>query len=138
MKMTTTNIPIDKNEDKDFMPFELRLPDEAPGTSDKRREPRKQRIVQLKCKIYNFELDTFENIDTLVHNYSANGLYFEAAIPFQPDDPVFLLLKDQLLDKCDSELAKGVHAQILWCKHLDTGFDPRYGVGVKYFEPITI
>jgi len=40
------------------------------------------------------------------------------------------------LDKCDSEFAKGVHAQIVWCKPLNTGFEPRYGVGVNYFEPI--
>jgi hypothetical protein len=37
---------------------------------------------------------------------------------------------------CLSEFVKGVHAQIVWCKPLNKGFYPRYGVGVKYFEPL--
>jgi Tfp pilus assembly protein PilZ len=35
-----------------------------------------------------------------------------------------------------SEFEKGVHAQIVWCKPLETDFNTGYGVGVKYFEPI--
>ena len=136
--MTTTDIAIDKFEGKDFISFDLRLPYEEPTTSDKRTEPRKQRFFQLKCKVYNSESDTFEISDALAHNCGANGLYFETKNPFQPGDPVCLLLKDQLLDKYDSEFAKGVHAQIIWCKTLNMGIDPRYGVGVKYFEPIPI
>ena len=34
------------------------------------------------------------------------------------------------------EFEKGVHAQIVWCKPLETDFNPEYSVGVKYFEPI--
>jgi hypothetical protein len=34
-----------------------------------------------------------------------------------------------------SEFEKGVRAQIVWC-NLETDFNPGYGVGVKYFEPI--
>ena len=77
------------------------------------------------------------NAPSLVNrgSFSLNAKYI---IPFQPGDPVCLLLKDQLLDKYDSEFAKGVHAQIIWCKTLNMGIDPRYGVGVKYFEPIPI
>ena len=134
--MITTDILIDKLEGEDLMPFDLRISNEGPAPSDKRTEHRKQRIFQLKCKVYNSESDTFEISDALVHNYGANGLYFEATNPFQPRDPVCLLLKGPLLDSCDSEFAKGVHAQIAWCKPLNTGFEPRYGVGVNYFEPI--
>ena len=133
--MITTDIPIDKIEGKDFMPFDLRISNEEPATSDKRTEPRKLRIFQVECKVYNSESDTFEISDALVHNYGANGLYFEATNPFLPRDPVCLLKKDQLLDSYDSEFAKGVHAQIVWCKPLNIGIDRRYGVGVKYFEP---
>jgi hypothetical protein len=50
--------------------------------------------------------------------------FFEAENPFQPRDPL-CLLKDQLLDKCDSEFTKGVPAQIVWCKPLNMGFHPR-------------
>jgi hypothetical protein len=134
--MITTDISIDKIDAKeDFMPLELKLSDEASATSDKRSEPRKQRIFQLQCKIYNFESDTFDISDALVHNYGSNGLYFEATNSFQPRDPVCLFLKEQFLDGCDIEFAKGVHAQIVWCKPLNSGGGPRYGVGVKYFEP---
>jgi hypothetical protein len=76
--------------------------------------------------------------DALVHNYIANGLYFEATNSIQPRDPVCLLLKDQILDGCDSEFAKGVHAQIVWCRPLNMGSESKYGVGVKYFEAIII
>ena len=134
--MITKDIPIDKIEDEDFILFDLMLSNEEPATSDKRCAPRKQKIFQLKCKIYNSELGTFENSDALVRNFSSKGLYFETANPFQPGDPVCLLLTDQLLNKCDSEFEKGVHAQIVWCKPLDTGFYLGYGVGVKFFEPI--
>jgi hypothetical protein len=134
--MITTDIPTDKIEAKDFRPFDLSTPKEASDTLDKRSEPRKQRIFQLQCKIYNFESDTFDISDALVHNYGANGLYFEATNSFQPCDPVCLLLKDQLLDGCDREFAKGVHAQIVWCRPLNMGSESRYGVGVKYFEAI--
>ena len=43
-----------------------------------------------------------------------------------------------ILDKYDSEVLKGVHAQIGWCKILGKGIDRSYGVGVKYFEPTLI
>ena len=134
--MITADISTDKIEAKDFRTFDLSIPNEAPDTLDKRSESRKQRIFQLQCKIYNFESDTFEISNALVHNYSAIGLYFEATNSFQPHEPVCLFSVGQLLDTCDSEFAKGVHAKILWCKPLKTDFDPRYGVGVKYFEPI--
>ena len=48
---------------------------------------------------------------------------------------VYLSLTDQLLGGCNNEFANGFHAQIVWCKPLNTGSDPRFGVGVKYFEP---
>jgi hypothetical protein len=134
--MTATDIPLDKIEGKDFMPFDPGIFNEEPATSDKRTEPRKQGIFQLKCKVYNSESDTFEISDALVHNYGASGLYFETTHPFQPHDPVCLLSKDPLVNSCESEFAKGVHAQIVWCKPLNTGFGPRFGVGVEYFEPI--
>jgi len=134
--MITTDIPIDKIEGKDFMPVDLGITNEEPATSDKRTEPRKQIIFQLKCKIYDSELDIFKNSDALVRNFSSNGLYFEAANPFQPEDPVCLSIRDQITGKYDAEFAIGIHAQIVWCKPLNTNFDPRYGVGVKFFEPV--
>jgi hypothetical protein len=134
--MITTDIAIDRIEGKGLMPADLRLSNIEPATQDRRSEPRKQRNFHLKCKIYNIESDTFEISNVIVHNYGANGLYFETRHPFQPHEPVCLFSVDQLLDACDSEFAKGVHAQIVWCKPLNTVFDPRYGVGVKYFEPI--
>ena len=138
IKMLTANIQTDKIEAMDLRPIDLSIPNEAPDTLDKRTVPRKQRIFQLQCKIYNFESDTFDISDVLVHNYGANGLYFESTNPFQPHEPVCLFLKEQLLDGCNSEFSKGVHAQIVWCKPLNSGSGPRYGVGVKYFEPINI
>ena len=136
--MITTDFPINKTEGKDFMPFDLRLSNQEPATQDKRSEPRVHKVFQLKCKTYNIESDTFEISDAIVHNYGANGLYFEATNPFHLHDPICLSLKDQLLEKSDSEFAKGVHAQIVWCKPLNTGSVPRYGVGVKYFETIEL
>ena len=136
IKMITTDITIDKFEAKGLMPADLRLSNIEPATQDRRSEPRKQKNFQLKCKIYNFEPDTFEISNVIVRNYGTNGLYFETRCPFQPHEPVCLFSVGQLLDTCDSEFAKGVHAQIVWCRHLNTGFDPSYGVGVKYFEPI--
>lgn len=135
IKMNTTDIAIDKIESKALMPATLRLSKIGPATLDRRSEPRKQKNLDLKCKIYNFESDSFEISNVIVHNYGTSGLYFETRCPFQPHEPVCLFSVGQLLDRCDSEFAKGVHAQIVWCKPLNTGFDPRYGVGVKYFEP---
>ena len=134
--MITTDIAIDRIEGKGLRPAAFRLSKIRPATQDKRSEPRKQKNFQLKCKIYNFESDTFEISNVIVRNYGTKGLYFETRCTFQPQELVCLFSVDQLLDACDSEFAKGVHAQIVWCKPLNTGFDPRYGVGVKYFEPI--
>ena len=134
--MITEDNPIDKIEAEDFIPLDLKLSSEESATSDRRSETRDQRIYHLKCKIYNFESDTFETSGALVLNYGANGLYFESAKSFQPRDPVYLFSVGRLLDTYDSEFAEGVHAQIVWCKPLNTDFDPRYGVGVNYFEPI--
>ena len=134
--MITTDLAIDRIEGNGPMPADLRLSKIEPATQDRRSELRKHGIFQLKCKTYNIESDTFEISNVIVHNYGANGLYFETRHPFQPCEPVCLYLVNQLIDTCDSEFAKGVHAQIVWCKQLNTGFDPRYGVGVNYFEPI--
>jgi len=134
--MTATDIAIDKVKGNGPIPAAFRLSKIRPATPDKRSEPRKQRNLNLNCKIYNFETDTFEISNVIVRNYGTAGLYFETKSPFQPHEPVCLFSVGQLLDTFDSEFAKGVQAQIVWCKPLNTGFDPRYGVGVKYFEPI--
>ena len=134
--MITTDLAIDRIEGNGLMPADLRLSKIEPATQDRRSELRKHRIFQLKCKTYNIESDTFEISNVIVHNYGANGIYFETKNPFQPCEPVCLSLVNQLIDICDSEFAKGVHAQVVWCNHLNTDLDPRYGVGVKYFEPI--
>ena len=134
--MITTDLAIDRIEGNGLMPADLRLSKIEPATQDRRSELRKHRIFQLKCKTYNIESDTFEIYNVTVHNNGSNGLYFESKNSFQPCEPVCLFSANQLLDKCDSEFAKGVHAQIVWCKPLKKGFDPRCGVGVKYFEPV--
>lgn len=134
--MITTDLAIDRIEGKGLMPADLRLSKIKPATQTKRSEPRKQKNFQLKCKIYNFESDTFEISNVIVRNYGTNGLYFETRCRFQPHEPVCLFSEGQLLDTCDSEFAKGVHAKIVWCKPLNMDLDPRYGVGIKHFEPI--
>ena len=134
--MITTDIATNKIEGKDLLAFDLKLSGAEPAAQGKRSDPRYFKTFQLKCETYNTESDTFEIFDGIAQNYSANGLYFETKNPFQPRDPVYLSSQDLLLGKFDSELAIGVHAQIVWCKLLNTGFGPKYGVGVKYFEPI--
>lgn len=112
------------------------MPRIDPVIQEKRSEIRKHRIFRLTYKIYNAESDTFEISDGVSHNYSATGLYFETKNPFQPHDQVCLSSEDQLLGNCLSEFANGVHAQIAWCKPLNTSYPPRYGAGVQYNEPI--
>ncbi|MGD8208257.1 MAG: hypothetical protein PVI42_05240 [Desulfobacterales bacterium] len=134
--MMRTDISIDNIRTKGFISLDSKPSSVESATPDRRCETRKQNIFHLKCKMYNPESDTFELADTLAINYGVNGLYFEAEKPFKPGEPVCLTLLDQPPDTCHSEFAKGVHAQIVWCKPLNAGSDPRYGVGVKYFEPI--
>jgi hypothetical protein len=134
--MMRTDRPIDSIKPEGFISLDSKPSSGESAIPDRRSETRKQKIFHLKCKMYNPESDTFETADTLAINYGVNGLYFEAEKPFKPGEPVCLTLIDQPPDTCHSEFAKGVHAQIVWCKRLNTGFDPRYGVGVKYFEPI--
>ena len=133
--MTTTDISTDKIEDKGLVPFDLSFSN-FDTTPDRRSEPRIQRIFQLNCTRYDAEPDTFEISDAVVHNYGANGLYFEAANPVQPDDPICLSSKDESLENCDNEFAIGVHAKVVWCRRLNKSLDPSYGVGVNYFEPL--
>ena len=118
------------------MAFDLRLPATGPAAQDKRSVPRYYMTFKIKCETYNAESDIFEISDGIAQNHSANGLYFESKNPFHPRNAIFLSSNDPLLGKYDRELTIGVHAQIVWCKLLKTGFDPRYGIGVKYFEPI--
>lgn len=134
--MTTTDIAINKIVSEDLLAFDLKLSGTVPAVQNKRTEPRYFKTFQLKCETYNTESDTFEVSNCIARNFSAKGLFFESKNPFQPRDPVCLSSKDLLLRKCYSELAIGVHAEIVWCKLLSTGFGPRYGVGIKYFEPI--
>ena len=136
IKMITTDLAIDKIEAKGLEDNDVKFSNVRAATRDKRSESRNQMIFKLKCKTYNTESDTFEISDAIAHNYSTNGLYLETNNPFQPDDPVCLSLRDQITGKYDSEFAIGVHAQIVWCKPLNTNFDPMYGVGVKFFEPV--
>ena len=134
--MMRTDSPIDSIKPERFISLDSKPSSGESAIPDRRSETRKHEIFHLKCKVYHPESDTFEKADTLAINYGVNGLYFEAEKAFKPGEPVCLTLIDQPPDTCPSEFAKGVHAQIVWCKPLNTGFDPRHGVGVKFFEPI--
>jgi hypothetical protein len=134
--MITTDLEVNQIAGNDLLAFDSRLSGIDSAAQDKRSEPRNSTTFQLKCETYNAESDTFEISYGIVHNYSTNGLYFETKNSFQPSEPVCLSLKDRLSGECDGELAIGVHAQVVWCKLLNTGFNHRYGIGVKYFEPI--
>lgn len=136
IKMITTDLEVNQIAGNDLLAFDSRLSGIDSAAQDKRSEPRNSTTFQLKCETYNAESDTFEISYGIVHNYSTNGLFFETKNPLQPNDPVCLSLKERSSDKSDNELAIGVHARVVWCKILNTDFDPSYGVGVKYFEPI--
>lgn len=136
IKMITKELTVNKIEDTDLLALDLSLSNTELATQDKRSEPRNCRTFELRFKTYNTDLDTFETSNGIVKNYSTNGLFFETKNPLQPNDPVCLSLKERSSDKSDNELAIGVHARVVWCKILNTDFDPSYGVGVKYFEPI--
>ena len=136
IKTITTDLTVNKFEDTDILGFDLRLSNTELATQDKRSEPRNCRIFELRCKTYNTDSETFEISDVIVKNYSTKGLFFETKNPLQPKDPVCLSLKKRSSDKSDNEFVLGVHAQVVWCKILNTDFDPSFGVGVKYFEPI--
>ena len=134
--MITKDLAINQIQDRGHLTFDIRLSGKEPATQDKRSESRNYKHFQLICKTYNIQTDTFEIYDGIAKNCSASGLYFETKNPLQPSDPVCLLLRDQLLDSGNGEFAKGVHAQVVWCKFLNKDINPRYGIGVKYFEPI--
>ena len=134
--MIGTDTATNKIKNQDLSAFDLRLPATRLAEQDKRSDSRNYRTFKIKCKTYNTESDIFEISDGIAKNHSASGLYFETKNPFHPSNVICLSSNDPLLGKYDRELTMGVHAQIVWCKLLNTGFDPRYGVGVKYFEPI--
>jgi hypothetical protein len=118
-EMISTALSPNKTAENDILALNLRSTRNKSITKDRRCEHRNYGIFQLICKSYDFDSDTFDISGGVVKNYSDNGLY-----------------KDRLLGKCDSESAIGAHAQVVWCKILKPGFNPRYGVGARYFEPI--
>ena len=101
---------------------------------NKRLVPRQNCFYKLECKSYHSERDIFETIKGIVFNSSKCGLYFETHNLLESGSPVYISSEDSIMDPFDAEIAKGVHAQVVWCNSINNGSKPSYGVGLKFFE----
>ena len=96
--------------------------------------PRQNCCYKLECKSYHSEKDIFETIKGVALNFSKCGLYFETKNLLESGAPVYISLKNAIMDPFDAELAQGIHAQVVWCNSIRNGSKPGYGVGLKFFE----
>jgi len=67
-------------------------------------------------------------------NFSKCGMYFETNNLLESGSPVYISSENSLIDPLDAEIAKGVHAQVVWCNSITNGSKPNYAVGLKFFE----
>lgn len=101
---------------------------------NERSELRQNCLYKLECKAYHWKKDVFVTTKAVAHNYSNRGLYLETNHLFESGLPVFISSGNSGTDPFESELAKGVHAQIVWCKTIHNRPEPFYGVGLRFFE----
>jgi Tfp pilus assembly protein PilZ len=132
MILTKTALTDETSEDPGLLPSFTA--DFQYSKSEQRSEARKNCLYNLECKVYHLEKDFFETTPAVALNYSKSGLYFKTNHLFESGSPVYILLKVPEMDPFDGEFAKGVHAQVVWCKMIDNGSKPSYGVGLRFFE----
>jgi len=82
----------------------------------------------------------FENYDSGIHfkarmyNYSMEGMYFETDYAPLPGTEIYIGIKKSPYDAA----ADIYRAQIRWRKQLKSSpSDYQFGVGVKYYQPVT-
>jgi hypothetical protein len=70
-----------------------------------------------------------------MYNYSTGGMYFEADYAPLPGTEIYIGIKNSPYDAA----ADVYRAQIRWRKHLKPPLsNHQFGVGVKYYQPITL
>ena len=132
--MSIKKITPEDNESEDLRSLSSLTGNFPFSKTNKRLVPRQNCCYKLECKSYHSEKDIFETIEGVALNFSKCGLYFETKILLESGSPVYISSEDSIMDPFDAELAKGVHAQVLWCNSINNGSKPSYGVGLKFFE----
>jgi Tfp pilus assembly protein PilZ len=132
--MSIKKITLEDNESEDLRSLSSLKGNFPFSDSNKRLVPRKNCCYKLECKSYHSEKDIFETIKGVALNFSKCGLYFETNNLLESGSPVYISSENSLIDPLDAELAKGVHAQVVWCNSITNGSKPSYGVGLKFFE----
>jgi len=135
--MNIRKITPEHNESEALRPLSSLTGSFPLSKPNKRLVPRQNCFYTLECKSYHSEKDIFETIKGVVFNFSKCGLYFETHNFLESGSPVYISSEDSMMDSFDAELAKGVHAQVVWCHSINNGSKPSYGIGLKFFERLT-
>lgn len=99
--------------------------------SDHRNNTRIKHKADIQFENYNSGIP----FKARMYNYSTEGMYFEADYAPLPGTEIYIGIKKSPYDAA----ADIYRAQIRWRKHLKSSLsDYHFGVGVKYYQPITL
>ncbi len=69
--------------------------------------------------------------DSIMYNFSANGIYFEPRAPIEPDTTVRIQMVNYAPGAKGLEAYKSYVALIKWCQKLTSANGAKYGIGVQ-------
>ena len=71
-----------------------------------------------------------------MYNYGNGGMYFETDLIHRPGEEIFIDF-DNLPHFSKTDVLEGFRAAVVWCKKVgETEMVKKYGVGVKFYEPL--
>jgi hypothetical protein len=99
--------------------------------SDHRNNTRIKHKADIQFENYNSGIP----FKARMYNYSTEGMYFETDYAPLPGTEIYIGIKKSPYDAA----ADIYRAQIRWRKHLTSSpSDYQFGVGVKYYQPVTL
>ncbi len=69
-----------------------------------------------------------------MHNYCADGMYFETESALLPGSDICIKEKNYQLHDAIPEIYAGFSAEVMWCKKMTIGTEVRFGIGVQYYD----
>jgi hypothetical protein len=104
--------------------------------NENRTFDRYHRVASITCAYFN----TDKYFSAKMYNYSEGGLYFESECPFKPGSDILIRVEKSAAGTYPAALNEGYRTitigEVKWCMEIPCAESGRYGVGIKYCEPV--
>jgi hypothetical protein len=81
--------------------------------------------------------DTEESYDGKMYNYSIGGMYFESNSYLKPGSSIQIKMLNYSPGRSGPERYQTYRAEVRWCREMARSDASYYGIGAKYYEPVS-